>query len=328
MKRIRFGPGALAVISTVAAITLACPASMAMAGAHATAITRPMVTAPARPTLAPPIPVGTPKPLGGVGTVAEARVCAAYAAKAGFSFTNYYGGYPQIVVAVAVGLAESNCTDPGPNSDGATGMWQIIPADHPPVTTACLEEDQCNADDAKIVSNNGTDWSAWAGDGYQANLGVASQGIFGEIITLHSQGAGTCLDADSSDVGNGGKIFQWGCNSSDSYQRWLVEGTDGSQPILESVGILDNDGKAYCLDADSTNIGNGGKIFQWQCNRSDRYQQWWFYGSNNISSDSAKAGIHNQGTRTCLDVDSSDVGNGGKIFQWGCNQSDGYQEWN
>jgi hypothetical protein len=308
-----------------------------MANTHATAITRTTVTAhmPGVPKPAPPIPVGKPKPDGGVGTVAEAEECAPLAAKAGFSFTNYYdtpnGEYPQIVVAIAVALAESNCTDAAPNGDGATGIWQIIAADHPPVTQKCLEEDQCNADDAKIVSDNGSDWAPWTGDGYQVNLGVAEQGLFGggAIITLQSQGDGTCLDADASDVGDGGDIFQWSCSSGGAYEQWIIKGSSGSQPILENVGILDNNGKAYCLDADGTNKGNGAPIFQWGCNQSDSYQQWWFYGSNNINSDSAEAGLHDRGTgTTCLDADGTSKGNGAPIFQWGCNQSDSHQQWN
>jgi hypothetical protein len=333
MKRIRFGPGALAVISAAATLMLICSASTAVASTHATAVTKTTVTAPGMPALAPPIPVGKAKPDGGIGTVAQARECAPLAAKAGFSFNNYYdtpdGEYPQIVVAIAVALAESNCTDAAPNSVGATGIWQIIAADHPPVTTACLEEDQCNADDAKIVSKNGSDWAPWAGDGYQVNLTVAEQGLFSATITLQSQGDGTCLDADSTDVGNGGKIFQWDCNSSDSYQQWAILDSVGNQPIFENVGILDNDGEAYCLDADASDVGDGGKIFQWACNTGDSYQQWWFYGSNNISSDSAEAGLHSQGTgSTCLDADGTDKGDGAPIFQWDCNQSDAYQQWN
>jgi hypothetical protein len=338
MKRIRLGLAPLALISAAAAITLTCSASTAMASTHATAITRTTVTAhmlAGGPKLAPPIPVGRPKPDGGVGTVAQAEECAPLAAKAGFSFTNYYdtpdGEYPQIVVAIAVALAESNCTDAAPNGDGATGIWQIIAADHPPVTQGCLEEDQCNADDAKIVSDNGSDWDDWSGDGYQVNLTVAEEGLYdgGSIVTLQSQGDGTCLDADSTDVGNGGKIFQWDCNSSDSYQQWIILGSAGNQPILENAGILDNDGESYCLDADGTDVGNGGKIFQWGCNQSDSYQQWWFYGSNNINSDSAEAGVHSQGTgTTCLDADGSAAGDGDPIFQWDCNQSDSHQQWN
>jgi hypothetical protein len=299
-----------------------------MASTHAAAIAGTKVTAvTAGPPLAPPIPVGTRKPFGGVGTVAQAQECAPLAAKAGFSFTNYFdtpdGEYPQIVVAIAVALAESNCQDDAPNSAGATGIWQIVPAAHPPVTTTCLEEDQCNADDAKIVSDNGSNWTPWDGDGYQVNLGVAEEGLFSATLTLQSQGDGTCLDADSTDVGNGGKIFQWDCNSSDAYQQWVIDGSAGSQPILMNVGT------GTCLDADSTDVGNGGKIFQWDCNTGDSYQQWWFYGSNNINSDSALAGLHSQGTgSTCLDADGSDKGDGAPIFQWDCNQSDSSQQWN
>jgi hypothetical protein len=331
MKRIRFGPAALVSISAVTAITLTCSASTAMASTHATAMTRTTVAArmlTGGPKLAPPIPVGKAKPDGGVGTVAQAEECAPLAAKAGFSFNNYYdtpdGEYPQIVVAIAVALAESNCTDAAPNADGATGIWQIIAADHPPVTTACLEEDQCNADDAKIVSDSGSDWAPWAGDGYEVNLGVAEEGLYsgGAVTTLENRGDGTCLGADSAEIYNGGKVFQWACNSSNAYEQWEIVDVIGDVPVLENVAT------GLCLGADSAEVYNGGLVFQWACDNSNVYEQWWFYGSDNISSDNADAGIHNIGTALCLAGDGSASGNGQPLFQWSCDQSNVYEEWN
>jgi hypothetical protein len=57
---------------------------------------------------------------------------------------------------------------------------------------------------------------------------------------------------------------------------------------------------------------------------------WWFHGSGQLHTNgNADADIHSQGTRTtCLDGDGSSRGNRAPIFQWKCNQSDIYQQWN
>jgi hypothetical protein len=271
-------------------------------------------------------------------TVSEAQTCAEVAAKAGFSFNNYLNAnnghsYPVIVIAVAVGMAESSCNASATNGPDIVGMWQINIAAHN-ISESCAENAQCNADAAFSISGKGYDWCAWStyavtpsdcslpsGYNYTQFLSLAEAGVYGYTFQLKSQGNGTCLDADGTDVGNGGKIFQWDCNASDRYQQWEVVGSDGEVPILRNVGA------GTCLDADGTDVGNGGKIFQWDCNQSDHYQQWWFYGSSNTGNDNAVAGVHSQGAGTCLDADGTDVGNGGKIFQWDCNQSDSHQQW-
>jgi hypothetical protein len=84
MKRTRFGLGALAAL---AAVALMAPSSAAMASSHTA------IPAPHRYPVAA-MPGKTP-----LQSVAEAQVCAQYAAKAGFSFNNYIttnngGSYP------------------------------------------------------------------------------------------------------------------------------------------------------------------------------------------------------------------------------------------
>jgi hypothetical protein len=330
--------GAAAALVLSAALALAANVSPAAAQTHPV------------PSATRPAAVGPGLPLNPAVTVAEAQVCARAAAKAGFSFNSYIstndGSYPVIVVAVAVGAAESYCNPnfylcnpsdasgnyPPINCPSGTtsvdrGLWAINSYYHSNVSDACAFQAQCNADAAFIdISDKGYDWSMW--DTYENLLwtnyiSVAEQAIESFTFQLESNGDGTCLDADSTDVGNGGKIFQWTCNSSDAYQRWEVTDEIGRLPLLENVGT------GTCLDADGTDSGNGAPIFQWTCNQTDSHQQWWFYGSGDLNTNGdADAGVHSQGNGTCLDADGTSKGNGAPIFQWACNQSDIYQQWN
>jgi hypothetical protein len=56
------------------------------------------------------------------------------------------------------------------------------------------------------------------------------------------------------------------------------------------------------------------------------YEQW-ILGPSGMISDYANATLYNWGDHTCLGNDSTDVGDGGKIFQWTCNSNDGWQLW-
>jgi hypothetical protein len=286
--------------------------------------------------------LGRPAP---ADTVSEAYVCAKVAAKAGISYTNYIhanngGSYPEIVVAVAIGLAESSCnpsasyTNPGGCVD--RGLWQIDSCAWPNVSNTCAYQAQCNADAAFSISDHGSDWCPWSTYSpngpsdcgtpgpYTGYLSLAEQSVYGFDFQLENRGDGTCLDADSASKANGAKIFQWACNSSDAYQQWYVDGSLGHNPVLK------NKGTGTCLDLDGGKIGNDDPVFQWACNTGDAFQRWWWYGSGDLNTNgNADAGMHVDGTsKTCLDADGAAKGNGAPIFQYSCNQSDSFQQWN
>jgi hypothetical protein len=259
-----------------------------------------------------------------------AQVCASVAAKAGFSYSRSVAGYPQMVVAVAIAMAESSCNPSAQlvNTNGCIdrGLWQIDNCAWPNVNDTCAYQIQCNADAAYNISADGTNWGPWstynsgAWRNYISNADAAVSGI---AFQLKSQGDGTCLDADASNVANGGKIFQWACNSSDNYQRWELIDTYPNNPILKNVG------SGTCLDADASDTGNYGKIFQWACNSSDHYQQWTFGGSGELNTNgNADSTLHSVGAGTCLDADGSAHNNGSPVFQWTCSGSDSFQRWN
>jgi hypothetical protein len=330
--------GGLLALTTLVGVSAA--ASPMAAATRAAAATRVTGTGSA-PMASRPAALGKGAGHAAADSVSSAQVCAKVAAKAGFSFNNTIstpaGTYPVIVVAVAIGLAESSCNPSAQGDNGPTsgcgsgsvdrGLWQINNCYHSEVSDSCAYQVQCNADAAFNISAKGYDWTPWStynSGAFGGQISTAEAAVYGYSFQLKDHANGTCLDADSTDVGNGGKVFQWACNSSDSYQQWKVVGSVGHLPILQNVGT------GTCLDADATDVGNGGKIFQWACSQSDTHQQWWFYGSGQYNTNgNADAGVRSQGTgTTCLDADGTNKANGAPIFQWSCNQSDAAQQWN
>jgi hypothetical protein len=78
----------------------------------------------------------------------------------------------RLVLAVAVGLAESGC-NPGathrnsgshgcPGGSIDRGLWQINGCSHPEVTAGCAYQAGCNARAAYRISASGTNFRAWA----------------------------------------------------------------------------------------------------------------------------------------------------------------------
>jgi Lysozyme like domain/Ricin-type beta-trefoil lectin domain len=271
-------------------------------------------------------------------TVSEAYVCAKVAAKAGFSYTtrvhaNNGGSYPQIVVAVAIGLAESSCNPSATytNPDGCVdrGLWQIDSCAWPNVSNACAYQIQCNAAAAWNISAKGTYWCPWSTYSprgpsdcgtpgpYTSYLGLAEQSVHGFAFQIEDHGAGTCLAAASA-----AKVYQWSCSQSNTAEQWYVAGSLGHNPVLKNART------GTCLKLDGAKIGNGGPVFLRACNTGDAFQRWWWRGSGELNTNgNADAGLHVDGTsKTCLDADGR--GNGAGIYQWTCNQSHPYQQWN
>jgi hypothetical protein len=109
-------------------------------------------------TLQPPPPPTAPLPPPG------ADLCARVGFDAGFRGE-------RLVVAVAVGLAESSCrpdarlangpTAGCPNGSVDRGLWQINSCYHPQVTNACAFDARCNARETYRISSGGTSWQPW-----------------------------------------------------------------------------------------------------------------------------------------------------------------------
>jgi hypothetical protein len=110
-------------------------------------------------TLQPPPPPNVPLPPSG------SDLCARVGYEAGFRGD-------RLVVAVAVGLAESSCRPNATNSNGPTsgcpngsidrGLWQINSCYHSEVGVTCAFDPRCNAREAYRISSGGTNWQPWA----------------------------------------------------------------------------------------------------------------------------------------------------------------------
>lgn len=265
---------------------------------------------------------------------ASTIMCAKVAAKAGFSFNRTVatslGQEPQIIVAIAVAMAESSCSPSAVNvnSGGSRdrGLWQMNSYYHSEVSDACAFQIQCNANSAWNISNHGTDWKPWttfASGAWKTYLTAARSAISGGFtFQLIDSAAGTCLDADSTNHASGAPIRQWACDASDHYQQWTVVSSVGAPPILRNLGT------GTCLAWDGTKTGNTQPIIQWACDTADANQQFGFLGSGRMNVDGqAQALIQNSHAATCLAAQGTNHANGAPVWQWSCGASDGYQMW-
>lgn len=253
------------------------------------------------------------------------------------------GNYPTIVVAVAIGMAESGCNAAAVNGSGSCaphGLWQIEQCYWPRVTEACLENAQCNGDAAwAYVYGDGDTFCWWqtydlgCGSGYNgawANYISAAQTAVASLkVTLRNAGTGLCLAADASDAVDGGPVWQYRCIGSNIYEEWSVQ-----QGSLSLNPVLRNAGTGLCLDAQAGQAGNRGKIMQWRCHEtSDAHQRWAVEGDVSITDRAvARLNLRNspKGNGTCLAADASQAQNRGLIWHWGCRgySADRYLEWN
>lgn len=300
---------------------------------------------PVRPAGTIPAPRWAPNPSS--ITAAAASTCATAAYKAGFPMDSFtateIGNYRTVVVAVAIGMAESGCNPSAINGSGSCaprGLWQVEQCYWPRVTEACLQNAQCNGDAAWGYVYRAGDTFCWwqtydpiCGSGYNGAwvnyISDAQTAVANLKVTLGNTGTGLCLAADASNAINGGTIWQYRCISSNVYEEWSVQqGSATLNPVLRNVGT------GLCLDTEANQAQNHGKIFQWHCKAtSDVHQQWAVEGNVNITNNVvAKLNLRNSpnGTGTCLAADASAAQNRGTIWQWGCSgyNSISYLDWN
>lgn len=282
---------------------------------------------------APPASIGA-----GLGQTAQvdntaAQVCGIVALKAGFGYKATVAGYPQIVVAVAVALAESSCnpnaqghngpTSGCPNGSTDRGLWQINNCYHPEVSNACAYQIQCNADAAFRISSGGTNWTPWStfnSGAWRSHISTARAATVHITFQLKNQKNGTCLTTNGSQAFNGGQIYQHACRSSSNYQKWTVLDTNGQRFILRNVAT------GTCLSGSSQG-GAGTPVHQWTCNRSGPYQQWWVNGTGKLNTNgNADAILVNNKNGLCL-ADGAKTANGSPVLQQGC-AGGPYEQWN
>jgi hypothetical protein len=270
-------------------------------------------------------------------TPAEAFTCATAAFKAGFPFVTFVstpaGNYRSVVVAIAVGLAESSCNPSaqgvnGPTSgcpDGSVdrGLWQINNCYHPNVSDACAYQAQCNGDAAWTISNHGTEWGPWStydSGAWEAYISDAESALTGFRVMLEGNASGKCLEAEPGQGHNDGTVWLWDCQSSNNYEWWtIIQGAPSANPVLDNVA------SGHCLDS----TGSTG-IQQYDCDTTtDASQRWWVNGSGDLHPDGASLyTLQNSGSGKCLATLPGQGIEKGKVVQESCNPNDSYQQWN
>ncbi|MEU9884515.1 RICIN domain-containing protein [Sphaerisporangium sp. NPDC051011] len=74
-----------------------------------------------------------------------------------------------------------------------------------------------------------------------------------------------CLDmATDGPVGNGTRVQQWGCGSSDN-QYWVAYPVESSGQYAAWVELRPKSNQNLCLDVSGANYGNGARLQVWQC---------------------------------------------------------------
>lgn len=261
---------------------------------------------------------------GSAAARAATVMCAKVAAKAGFSFDQTVatrrGPQPQIVVAIAVAMAESGCTPGATNvtTSGSVdrGLWQINSRYHPDVSDRCSFQIQCNANAGWRISGHGTRWSPWSAFNsgawapYLADARAAISGGF--TFLLGDEGARTCLDADGTASG----IGQSSCDPGDHHQQWtVVSSAVGSPPILRNAAT------GNCLDWDSA------QTVQRTCDATEAGQRFSFLGTGRLNTNgNADALMRNRHDGPCAAADRS--GAGKPVWPRPCDSRDTFQMWN
>ena len=150
------------------------------------------------------------------------------------------------------------------------------PASAEVVPGTCLD-----ANAGEIYNTGGiAQWQCQTDDPFQSwKLGFVADSSDGPVYQVFNlgaleEGAADCLDADAQEVYDGGKIFQWGCNTADPYQLWIVSTVGTSTVTLQNYGALNRAHAADCLYAEPGEYYNGGQIVQEGCQSGDVNQEW------------------------------------------------------
>ncbi|HEV2634287.1 MAG TPA: RICIN domain-containing protein [Actinocrinis sp.] len=318
----------LSIVTAAAAALLTCSPAAAWAAAGGAAI-------PAAVLGHWQVPLAATVGLQTASSASNAlAVCTKVAAKAGFSSNQTVktpiGAESRIAVAVAIAMAESSCLPNAVHRDSNgsqdRGLWQINSKAWPKISSTCAFQIQCNADQAYLISNAGTNWKPWAtySNGAWKRYIAAANAAVGSGFSFHleSRGAATCLAASSVSNANGAPVLQASCNAADTTQQWRVVDAPGRPLILQNVQ------QGSCLDADGMAHGPGNPIFQWICNTTNASEQWWFAGSGALNENGdADAVLHNTEDGTCAAADPATAGVGGRVVQGDCLGGNPYQMW-
>jgi Ricin-type beta-trefoil lectin domain/Lysozyme like domain len=322
--------GTLALPLTLALLAVAIPAQASVALAPGTGAAGARA-ATAVPT-APPGSV-TIAPLTGAGPLTDSQAtdasstCVRYATEAGWPNNGYFSG--DLVTAAAICVAESAghpglyvCDNSGGDEVGHgeyvsgqpvncpagtvsydRGLWQLNNVNASAVTDACAFSAPCNAGQAYLFSQRGTDFEPWSSydqdvytqfiDPVQAQITRLTSG------TVTSALLGECLAQQASKVNK--KVEITNCGSGAPTQLWTISGGK-----LRSGSVC-------------AAIGSGSKpgIVLRRC-ASGKSQDWSIYGRDEL---------RNAADGKCLTVPGSSLAAGTQTEAMTCKNAKNQTWW-
>jgi hypothetical protein len=194
-----------------------------------------------------------------------AATCVKYATRAGWANNGYYGGY--LVTAAAICVAESAghpllyvCDGSSPaqgtyNGSAVTcpagdtsydrGLWQLNNVNASGVLDPCAFNALCNAEQAYLFSQRGTDfsfWSSYTQDVYTQFIDPVQDAVTKLTAgTVTSAELGECLVQQASKVNKKAEIAN--CGSGAPTQLWTVTGGKlRSGSVCAAIGAGTNPG--------------------------------------------------------------------------------------
>lgn len=125
-------------------------------------------------------------------------------------------------------------------------------------------------DIAKDENANGvqaTQWSCWGGWNQKWTIRAAPGGL--QIINAAT---GKCLDVEGKSRSSGAKVHQWACQGDSGHsQVWMFKYERAARGWTYWRIVNRRSGK--CLDVPQAAMGNGVRLWQWDCN-STAAQSW------------------------------------------------------
>jgi len=239
-------PLAAVAVAAVAMIALPGPAQAATTGdARPQGAGRTTAT----PGLASVAPVAASGPATPALARSAADTCVLYAARAGWANNGYYSG--DLVTAAAICVAESTgnpllyvCDDngtvvgqgnyvsgepvdcPAGTTSYDRGLWQLNSVNASGVSDSCAFSAVCNAGQAYLLSQRGTDfepWSSYDQDTYAQFIDPAQAAVDALTSgTVTGAELGECLVQAKSAVN--AKVEIANCGSGAATQQWSVSG--------------------------------------------------------------------------------------------------------
>jgi len=244
-RSIRVTAMAAAAVAAAAIVTTPLLASASPAGTGTGPVTAKTLTTPGLIS-----PVSLPGSISAALAGRASATCVKFAARAGWPNNGYFGG--ALVTAAAICVAESRgnpsfyvCNDANGNIVGQgtvspghplhcpansvshdRGLWQLNSKTASSVSDKCAFNAGCNAEQAYLFSQRGTDftpWSSYDQDTYARFIDPVQDAVNGlRTGTVTSAELGECLAVGKA--AGGAKLIVVNCGNGAATQQWSVTG--------------------------------------------------------------------------------------------------------